>query len=51
MLDASCVVKLSGDALDEVYPRIKQKTFGRRQRKDDSHQQIGNLLRTSYTEV
>ena len=25
MHDAFCIVKLSGDALDEVYPRIKQK--------------------------
>ena len=47
VLDAFHIVKLAGDALDEVRRRVQQDTTGHRGRKGDPLYQIGNLLRAS----
>jgi len=47
VLDAFHIVKLAGDALDEVRRRVQQDTTGHRGRKGDPLYQIRNLLRTS----
>ena len=47
MLDAFHIVKLAGDALDEVRRRVQQDTLGHRGRKGDPLYQIRNLLRAS----
>ena len=47
VLDAFHIVKLAGDALDEVRRRVQQDTLGHRGRKGDPLYQIRLLLRTS----
>ena len=47
VLDAFHIVKLAGDALDEVRRRVQQDTTGHRGRKGDPLYQIRNLLRAS----
>ncbi len=47
VLDAFHIVKLAGDALDEVRCRVQQDTTGHRGRKGDPLYQIRNLLRAS----
>ena len=47
VLDAFHIVKLAGDALDEVRRRVQQDTLGHRGRKGDPLYQIRNLLRAS----
>ena len=47
VLDAFHIVKLAGDALDEVRRRVQQDTLGHRGRKGDPLYQIHNLLRAS----
>ena len=47
VLDAFHIVKLAGDALDEVRRRVQQDTTGHRGRKGDSLYQIRLLLRAS----
>ncbi|WP_232209851.1 transposase [Actinomyces sp. oral taxon 180] len=47
MLDAFHIVKLAGDALDEVRCRVQQETLGHRGRTGDPLYQIRNLLRAS----
>ena len=47
MLDAFHIVKLAGDALDEVRRRVQQDTLGHRGRKGDPLYQIRFLLRAS----
>ena len=47
VLDAFRIVKLAGDALDEVRRRVQQDTTGHRGRKGDPLYQIRNLLRAS----
>ena len=47
VLDAFHVVKLAGDALDEVRRRVQQDTLGHRGRKGDPLYQIRHLLRAS----
>ena len=47
MLDAFHIVKLAGDALDEVRRRVQQDTTGHRGRKGDPLYQIRLLLRAS----
>ena len=47
MLDAFHIVKLAGDALDEVRRRVQQDTTGHRGRKGDSLYHIRLLLRAS----
>ena len=47
MLDAFHIVKLAGDALDEVRRRVQQDTLGHRGRKGDPLYQIRLLLRAS----
>nr|WP_269528460.1 transposase [Actinomyces sp. ICM47] len=44
MLDAFHIVKLAGDALDEVHRRVQQDTLGHRGRKGDPLYQIRLLL-------
>ncbi|WP_372452684.1 hypothetical protein [Pseudonocardia nigra] len=46
MLDASHVVKLAGNALDEVRRRVQQATLGRRGHRDDPADQ-DSISRTS----
>ena len=48
MLDAFHIVKLAGDALDEVRRRVQQDTTGHRGRKGDPLYQIRLLLRASH---
>lgn len=47
VLDAFHIVKLAGDALDEVRRRVQQETLGHRGRKGDPLYQIQLLLRAS----
>ncbi|WP_299239734.1 transposase [uncultured Actinomyces sp.] len=47
VLDAFHIVKLAGDALDEVRRRVQQDTLGHRGRKGDPLYQIRLLLRAS----
>ena len=47
VLDAFHIVKLAGDALDEVRRRVQQDTTGHRGRTGDPLYQIRNLLRAS----
>ena len=47
VLDAFHIVKLAGDALDEVRRRVQQDTLGHRGCKGDPLYQIRNLLRAS----
>ena len=47
VLDAFHIVKLAGDALDEVRRRVQQDTTGHRGRKGDTLYQIRLLLRAS----
>ena len=47
VLDAFHIVKLAGDALDEVRRRVQQDTTGHRGRKGDPLYQIRDLLRAS----
>ena len=47
VLDAFHIVKLAGDALDEVRRRVQQETLGHRGRKGDPLYQIRLLLRAS----
>nr|WP_253953331.1 ISL3 family transposase [Schaalia meyeri] len=47
VLDAFHIVKLAGDALDEVRRRVQQDTLGHRGRTGDPLYQIRNLLRAS----
>ena len=47
VLDAFHIVKLAGDALDEVRRRVQQDTIGHRGRKGDPLYQIRLLLRAS----
>ena len=47
VLDAFHIVKLAGDALDEVRRRVQQDTLGHRGRKGDPLYQIRNLLHAS----
>ena len=47
MLDTFHIVKLAGDALDEVRRRVQQDTLGHRGRKGDPLYQIRLLLRAS----
>ena len=47
VLDAFHIVKLAGDALDEVRRRVQQDTTGHRGRKGDPLYQIRLLLRAS----
>ena len=47
VLDAFHIVKLAGDALDEVRRRVQQDTTGHRGRKGDPLYQVRNLLRAS----
>ena len=47
VLNAFHIVKLAGDALDEVRRRVQQDTTGHRGRKGDPLYQIRNLLRAS----
>ena len=47
VLDAFHIVKLAGDALDEVRRRVQQETLGHRGRTGDPLYQIRNLLRAS----
>ena len=47
VLDAFHIVKLAGDALDEVRRRVQQDTLGHRERKGDPLYQIRLLLRAS----
>ena len=47
VLDTFHIVKLAGDALDEVHRRVQQDTTGHRGRKGDPLYQIRNLLRAS----
>ena len=51
ILDAFHIVKLAGDALDEVRRRVQQDTTGHRGRKGDPLYQIRNLLRASHTQA
>ena len=51
VLDAFHIVKLAGDALDEVRRRVQQDTTGHRGRKGDPLYQIRLLLRTSHTQA
>ena len=51
VLDAFHIVKLAGDALDEVRRRVQQDTLGHRGRKGDPLYQIRNLLRASHTQA
>ena len=51
MLDAFHIVKLAGDALDEVRRRVQQDTLGHRGRTGDPLYQIRNLLRASHTQA
>ena len=51
VLDAFHIVKLAGDALDEVRRRVQQDTTGHRGRKGDPLYQIRNLLRASHTQA
>ena len=51
VLDAFHIVKLAGDALDEVRRRVQQDTLGHRGRKGDPLYQIRLLLRTSHTQA
>ena len=44
VLDAFHIVKLAGDALDEVHRRVQQDTLGHRGRKGDPLYQIRLLL-------
>ena len=47
VLDAFHIVKLAGDALDEVRRRVQQDTLGHRGRTGDPLYQIRNLLHAS----
>ena len=51
VLDAFRIVKLAGDALDEVRRRVQQDTTGHRGRTGDPLYQIRNLLRASHTQA
>ena len=51
VLDAFHIVKLAGDALDEVRRRVQQDTTGHRGRKGDPLYQIRLLLRASHTQA
>ena len=51
VLDAFHIVKLAGDALDEVRRRVQQDTLGHRGRKGDPLYQIRLLLRASHTQA
>ena len=51
VLDAFHIVKLAGDALDEVRRRVQQDTTGHRARTGDPLYQIRNLLRASHTQA
>ena len=51
VLDAFHIVKLAGDALDEVRRRVQQDTTGHRGRMGDPLYQIRNLLRASHTQA
>ena len=51
VLDAFHIVKLAGDALDEVRRRVQQDTTGHRGRKGDPLYQVRNLLRASHTQA
>ena len=51
VLDAFHIVKLAGDALDEVRRRVQQDALGHRGRKGDPLYQIRLLLRASHTQA
>ena len=51
VLDAFHIVKLAGDALDEVRRRVQQDTLGHRGRKGDPLYLVRNLLRASHTQA
>ena len=51
MLYAFHIVKLAGDALDEVRRRVQQNTTGHCGRKRDPLYQIRLLLRASHTQA
>ena len=51
VLDAFHIVKLAGDALDEVRRRVQQDTTGHRGRTGDPLYQIRLLLRASHTQA
>ena len=51
VLDAFHIVKLAGDALDEVRRRVQQDTLGHCGRKGDPLYQIWLLLRASHTQA
>ena len=51
VLDAFHIVKLAGDALDEVRRRVQQDALGHRGRTGDPLYQIRLLLRASHTQA
>ena len=51
VLNAFHIVKLAGDALDEVRRRVQQDTLGHRGRTGDPLYLVRNLLRASHTQA